>query len=206
MNILIINAHPQPGQTWSDTLATAYAEGAREAGAHVEEIRLGVLDFDPILRAGYGQEQPLEPDLQKSRLAIERADHIVFVFPVWWGTLPALFKGWIDRTFLTGWAFRYDPDQTIPTKLLKGRTAHIISTMDAPSWWYRFKHRRSAHTALRAATLDFVGIKTIAETTVFKTRTLDEAQRTVWAQRMRKKASREAAHPRTKTHKQLQGA
>lgn len=191
MNVLILNAHPQPGPSLSAEIAAAYASGA--ASASTETIALGSLEFDPILRAGYGVEQPLEPDLERVRLAIERAHHIVLIFPVWWGSLPALLKGLIDRLFLPDWAYRYVEGQALPTPLLTGRTARIISTMDSPKWWYRLKHRRSAHTALRAATLDFVGIKTLGESTLYKTRERLGVDRERWLSKIRAEAARDTA-------------
>jgi|SRR3989304_5289898 len=86
-------------------LAEAYIEGAKAAGADIKQLYLGELKFDPILWHGYKEIQELEEDLKMAQEFILWAEHLVFVYPTWWGTIPALLKGFIDRTFLPGFAF-----------------------------------------------------------------------------------------------------
>ena len=85
---------------------------------------------------------------------------------------------------LPGWAFRYG-DSAIPDKLLKGRTARVIATMDSPNWWYRLIHRRAAHRAFVTGTLKFVGISPVQETTIYANRELSESQRRTWLERIK---------------------
>lgn len=102
--------------------------------------------------------------------------------PVWWGSLPALLKGFIDRTFLPGWAFK-NRGHGLPDGLLAGRTARVISTMDSPWWWYALAHFRAAHRSLVQATLHYVGIGRVRETTVYRLRELDASGRAAWLAR-----------------------
>lgn len=173
-NILVLTAHPDAGR-FNDALADAYARGA-STHATVHRIDLRDLRFDPILRGGLHHAQALEPDLMAARAAIEAASHLVIVTPVWWGTLPALLKGFIDRTFLPGWAFK-NTGAALPDGLLAGRTARVIATMDSPWWWYTFMHFRAAHRALIQATLHYVGVRGVRQTTFYAVRTLDDAAR-----------------------------
>lgn len=163
-NVLAILGHPNP-DSLNAALWRTYVEAARAEGAQVTAIALSDLDFDPILRAGYGGTQPLEPDLLKLQAAIEACDHLVLFFPVWWAGPPALLKGAFDRVLLPGWAYRYEG--AVPIKLLKGRTARVVTTMDAPSWYYRWAYRRAAHRAVVQATLHFVGFSPVQETTYY---------------------------------------
>ena len=188
--VVVIQGHPAHG-SFGEGLTEAYARGAEAAGAQVERVALGDLDFDPVLRMGFGGEQELEPDLVAAREAIERADHVVFEFPVWWGTLPALLKGFIDRVFLPGWAFK-NTGKALPEGLLAGRTARVIATMDSPSFWYWFKHGRAAHRTLTHATLNYVGISKVQETTVYEVRKLDERGRKAWLERVRALGEKDA--------------
>ena len=82
--ILVILGHPD-GASFCGALAEAYAKGAREAGAEVDLLRLGDLDFDPVLRKGYREVQLLEPDLLEAQERVTWAQHLVFVYPTWWG-------------------------------------------------------------------------------------------------------------------------
>ena len=109
------------------------------------------------------------------------------------GIIGLLLKGFIDRAFLPGWAFSHEPGKSgLPEGLLAGRSARVLSTMDSPSWWYSLKHRRAAHRALTHATLNYVGISSVRETTVYKLRTLDDAARTRWLERAREVGARDA--------------
>lgn len=155
--ILVILAHPNP-ESFNAALAERYVYSAQKAGAEVNFIKLGDLDFDPILRAGYKSDQELEPDLVEAQQQIDSAQHLVIFTPVWWGTTPAILKGFIDRVFLPGWAYKYT--NKLPVKLLSGRTAQVVSTMDSPGFWYRLVYRNSLQRTLGTATLRFCGFKT----------------------------------------------
>jgi putative NADPH-quinone reductase len=189
-HVLVIEAHPDAGR-FSTALADAYADGAARAGAQVTRLALRDLRFDPILRGGFRGGQALEPDLLTARAAIEAADHLVWVTPVWWGSLPALLKGFIDRAFLPGWAFE-NTGAALPKGLLAGRTARVISSMDSPWWWYWLKHGRAAHRSLIGATLNYVGIGKVSETTVYVLRKLDEGARKAWIARAAADGARDA--------------
>lgn len=156
--ILIVLGHPK-AQSFCGDLARAYAEGAAQGGAQVEVLALGELEFDPVLR---GYDSPDEPDLARARELVLWAQHIVWVFPIWWGNMPALLKGFIDRLFLPRWAFLYEDGATLPKGLLSPRTSTLITTMDSPTWWYRLWHGQAAHRAMARATLSFVGIKVLS--------------------------------------------
>lgn len=154
---LILNANPKP-----DSLCRAMAERYAAKAGEQREVRvlhLGELRFDPNLPQGYDADQPLEPDLQTFQKHLSWAQHLVIVTPVWWGGIPALLKGLFDRTLLPGFAFRYLPGKMIPQKLLPGRTAEILVTLDTPPFWYRWVQGRPIHTQLQRTILGFVGIK-----------------------------------------------
>lgn len=148
-SILIIDAHPD-GKSFCKLLADAYEQGARKAGYNVSRLNIRDLSFDVVLHYGYRQEQALEPDLLKAQVLIQQARHTVFVMPVWWGGLPSLFKGFLDRTFIRGFSHSFDPKKGLPLPLLKGRSASVLYTQGAPflySWlvthdgfWKVMKH------------------------------------------------------------------
>ncbi len=158
--VLVILGHPQRS-SFCAALAEAYAEGARDAGCEVRVVALGDLDFDPIRREGYGEAPPLEPDLQRVQDDIAWADHLVFAYPNWWGTMPALMKGFIDRVILPGFAFRYRPDSRWWDRLLRGKSAQLIVTMDTPPLWYRWVIGRPGHNQMRRSVLGFCGVKPV---------------------------------------------
>lgn len=159
-NILIINGHPN-SESLCHALTQHYAEGAKSSGAHVEILELGNMNFDPNLKFGYQKRTELEPDLIMAQEKIKWANHIVIVFPVWWGLYPAIMKGFLDRTLLPGFAFKYRENSVWWDKLLPNKTGRIIYTVDAPLWYYRWINRRPAIHAMKKMTMEFCGIKPV---------------------------------------------
>ena len=123
--ILIINGHPD-AESFNAALAEAYKKGAIESGAEVKEIVVRELQFNPNLQFGYRKRTELEPDLLEAQAKIKWAEHLVWIYPVWWGSLPAILKGFIDRTFLPGFAFEKIENSVWWDKLLKGKSERII--------------------------------------------------------------------------------
>lgn len=161
--ILIINGHPNKN-AFNNGITIAYKTGAENTGAEVKEIVIGDLQFNPNLQFGYQKRTELEPDLIEAWEKIKWAEHLVWVHPVWWGGLPAVTKGFIDRLFLPGFAFQYKENSVWWDKLLKGKTARIITTLDQPSWYYWLVYGRPSVNQLKKSTLEFCGIKPVKVT------------------------------------------
>lgn len=178
-NIVIINGHPNKN-SFNHALAAAYYKGAQETGASIGVITIADLKFNPNLENGYSKRTDLEPDLLDAWEKIKKADHLVWVHPVWWGGLPALMKGFIDRLFLPGMAFQYRENSVWWDKLLTGKTAHIITTIDQPGWYYRFKYGRPSVNQLRKSILEFCGISPVALTYVGPIRNSKVEEREKW--------------------------
>jgi NAD(P)H dehydrogenase (quinone) len=158
--ILIINGHPNP-DSFNYGIAAAYKQGALTAGAEVKEIVVADLNFNPNLKFGYQKRTDLEPDLLDALEKIKWADHMVWIHPVWWGGLPAMLKGFIDRVFLPGFVFQYRENSVWWDKLLTGKTARIITTLDQPSWYYWLMFGRPSVNQLKKSTLEFCGVKPV---------------------------------------------
>jgi len=178
-HILIIEAHTGP-KSLCAALALRYREGALAAGHEVRRLDLAAMAFDPILRTGYEAPQPLEPGLQEAQAALLWAQHLIFVYPTWWGGMPALLKGFIDRTFQSGFAFKYRSDSPFPDQLLKGRTAELLVTMDSPPWYYRFINGAPGHKQMKRTILAFCGIKPVKVHSLGPVRGSSEAKRQAW--------------------------
>ena len=163
--ILIINGHPD-GESFIFALESAYKKGAENTGAEVIEIVVRNLIFNPNLQFGYRKRTELEPDLMMAQEKITWANHIVWLYPVWWGSMPAILKGFIDRVFLPGFAFEKRENSVWWNKLLKGKSARIISTLDQPNWYYWLIYSRPSYYAMKKTTLEFCGIRPVATTTI----------------------------------------
>ncbi|WP_367867189.1 NAD(P)H-dependent oxidoreductase [Pedobacter sp. WC2423] len=178
-NILIINGHPNK-ESFNYALATAYQQGALKSKAQVDVIHIGEVDFNPNLQYGYTKRIELEPDLLVSLEKIKKADHLVWIHPVWWGGLPAIMKGFIDRLFLPGIAYQYRENSVWWDKLLTEKTARIITTLDQPAWYYRIFYGNPSVNQLKKSTLEFCGIKPVKVTYIGIIKTSTEKQRAQW--------------------------
>jgi NAD(P)H dehydrogenase (quinone) len=162
-HIVIINGHPDK-ESYNFALHRAYMDNALKKGHRVDEVILTDLQFNPILQYGYRQRTELEPDLLEAWDKIRAAEHIVWIYPVWWGMMPALLKGFIDRLFLPGFTFQYRENSQLWDKLLIGKTSELICTLDYPVWYYKWVLGESGVKAMRKMILDFCGIKNIRTT------------------------------------------
>ncbi len=188
MRCLLILAHPRR-DSLCGALFDAYAAGARHAGVECRELVLSELQFDPDVHAVSPELQPLEPDLVRAQNDIAWAEHLVFVYPTWWGTFPALLKGFLDRAMVPGFAFRHLTHDRWD-KLLAGRTADLITTMDTPPLIYRLVYRAPGRQALARATLGYCGLRTVRADTFGPVIASDAAQRSRWLQRAQASGAR----------------
>lgn len=196
MRVLIILGHPRR-DSLCGAMADAYREGAERAGIEPRLLALSDLQFDPDVRVDSPEYQPLEPDLQRAQEWLAWAEHLVFVYPTWWGTMPARMKGFLDRMVMPGEAFRfYGPGATQWKGLWTGKSAQLITTMDTPPPVYRWLFRAPGTHAMRNATLGFCGVKPVRTLAVGPVRTSDDALRRKWIERARRAgfALRDGAH------------
>ncbi len=177
-DVLIIDGHPDASSLCA-ALAQSHAEGLRAGGADVQLLALRDLRFDPVLHKGFNARQPLEPDLQRAQALIAGARRLVLVAPVWWGSMPALLKGFFDRVLERGWAFRYLPNGR-PEGLLRGRSARVIMTTDSPGFYLRFIQGDPTARSLVRSTLKFCGIRPVDMTRVGPVHNASAEQRQRW--------------------------
>lgn len=160
--ILVINGHPNR-QSFNYALAEAYIKGAGRSNAVISQLNIADLKFNPNLQYGYAQRMELEPDLIDALAKIKTADHIVWIYPMWWYGYPSIMKGFIDRTFLPGITFKPRAGK-LPEQLLKGKTARIIITSDTPRWYNFLFMKSPAINQLKRGTLEFCGIRPVKVT------------------------------------------
>ena len=179
LRVLIIVGHPRKG-SFCGALANAYRAGAVRAGAEVRVLWLADLRFDPDVRSFDPAVQRVEDDVRRGRQLITWADHLAFVYPTWWGTMPALLKGFLDRVLAPGFAFEDRPGGQGWRKLLRGKSADLVTTMDTPGWAYRWIYRAPGHNAMRRAILGFCGIATARVLSFGPIKDCQPAQRQAW--------------------------
>jgi putative NADPH-quinone reductase len=150
--IVIVQGHPDPmGGHFGHALADAYFKGASEIGHEVQLISVAQLDF-PLLRSRADQQGQPPQAIVQAQADITHADHVVMIFPLWNGGAPACLKGFLEQTIRPAFIF---PDSKpgeplgfssyfTQRKALKGKTAHIVVTMQMPAFVYRWYFRPHA--------------------------------------------------------------
>ncbi|GAC1043181.1 NAD(P)H-dependent oxidoreductase [Rhizobium sp. No.120] len=185
-HILIIEAHPDGhDKHLCGAFADAYATGAIEAGFTLRRLDISQLDF-PLLRSREAFESGAIPEsLTPAVEAIQWAEHMVFVFPLWLGTMPALLKAFLEQVFRPGVAFQYQ-EGGAAKRLLSGCTAHIIVTMGMPSLIYRFWFGAHGTSVLRRSILNFAGIRPVRQTFFGMIEQVGEERRRRWLAQVKK--------------------
>lgn len=177
--VLIINGHPNEN-SFCSALAQSYAKGAKGAGNQVSVLNVRELKFNPDLSNGFNAEQLLEPDLKKAQEQLTWAEHVVVVHPVWWGSVPALLKGFFDRVLLPGFAFKYKKNSPMWDKLLSGKTGHVIYTSDTPIFIYNWFFGAPSVNMVKKRVLQFCGISSVKVTGIGPIRNSTEPFRSEW--------------------------
>ncbi|OYT13210.1 MAG: NADPH:quinone reductase [Bacteroidetes bacterium 4572_114] len=177
--ILIINGHSNK-DSLNHAISEAYKKGAKSNNAELKVLNIIDLEFKPFM-SGFSKDIEPEPDILKAQEAISWADHLVWVYPTWWATIPALMKAFIEQTFLPGFAFKYKKSKKFVKwdKYLTGKSARIISTMDSPPWFYKLFIKDPGYKTMKDI-LNFCGIKPVKRTYFGSVKTSSVEQRKQW--------------------------
>lgn len=129
MTALVVVSHSYP-DSLTHHVARSVSDAIRTAGGTVETADLAAENFDPRFTGGdldlFRGKGNTPADVRAEQDRIDRADHLVLVFPMYWWSMPALLKGWIDRVFVSGWAYDLTADYGIVKKLDR-LTVHLVS-------------------------------------------------------------------------------
>ena len=194
--LLVVIGHSFP-DSFNHALAKRYVDAARDAGS---EVRVIDLARDPVpaflvsheaSRMPREGDAPLEPSTRAYIESVEWAEHIVVFYPQWWGTYPAAFKAFVDGVFLSGFAHRYVGESGWE-KLLRGRTARIVTTMDGPGWWNWGFYRRASDVSIARATFWYCGVHVVGITRLAKVRNSTKVRRERWLTKMARLGAKDA--------------
>jgi len=172
MKVLVIYAHPNP-ESFTHAVLEQLQRGLTEARHDIQTIDLYQEAFDPVLVIdSTRRRRDLIHDAytERYRRLLVEADQLIFVYPIWWHSMPAMMRGFIERTFVSGLAYTYkgrSPNKLLPTGLLSGRSVWCIYTLDAPklvAWldpgWLSIKYSIFWYCGLRKIRRDYMpGLK-----------------------------------------------
>ncbi len=184
--IAIIQGHPDSTvRHFCHALADEYAKGAEDGGHDVMRIEVATLDF-PLLRMKQDFEKGQPPEAIKlAQDIVTWADHVVIIYPLWLGSMPALLKGFLEQLLRPGFAFEYQKSGGMAKKLLKGKSARIVVTMGMPAFVYRWIFFAHSLKNLKRNMLSFCGIGPMRSTIIGSIEGLTEHQRADWLDEMR---------------------
>ncbi|QOY92764.1 NAD(P)H-dependent oxidoreductase [Massilia sp. UMI-21] len=184
-HILIIQGHPDRSREHlCHALADAYADGARAAGHSVETVEPAQLAFPLLTDPAQWQDCPAPDALLPAQDAIARAEHIVLVYPLWLGDMPAQLKGFLEQVLRPGFAIAREARNPMKSGLLAGRSARVIVTMGMPAPFYRWFYGAHGLQLLRRNILKFVGLKPVAATVVGMTGSMPPERLARWSARL----------------------
>ena len=162
--ITVIEGHPDPSDArLNHALADRYAQAAAAAGHEVRRIAIAHMDF-PLIRTFDDFYNTSAPEtILQAQAAIAGAQHLVLLYPLWLGDMPALLKGFLEQTFRVGFAVGAG-DGRAPKKLLTGRSARVIVTMGMPALAYRWYFGAYSLKSLKRNILSLCGISPVRVT------------------------------------------
>lgn len=159
--IVIIDGHPDPGRSrFVQGLVDAYAKGAADADHETRRIDVATVEL-PYLRSRPEWEGEPSPLIRQMQETIAWAEHIVILYPLWLGDMPAMLKGFFEQVMRPGFAVA-EGAKSGRHGLLRGRSAQIIVTMGMPAFFYRFFYGAHSVKALERNILRLVGIAPIS--------------------------------------------
>jgi putative NADPH-quinone reductase len=184
--VVIIQGHPDAqSRHFGHALADEYAKGCEDGGHEVRRIEVAKLDF-PLLRTKEEFEKGTPPpSIVDAQDAIRWADHLVIIYPLWLGSMPALLKAVLEQVLRPGFAFEYQKSGGMAKKLLTGKSARIVITMGMPAFVYRWIFGAHDLKSLKRNTLGFCGIGPIKTTLIGNIEGMSEKQRMGWLDELR---------------------
>ena len=186
MNVTVIQGHPdRAGGHLCHALADAYAEGAEAAGHAVRRVEVAALDFDLIRSREAWAKGEAPADIRAAQEAIAWAGHVVIVYPLWLGTMPALVKAFLEQAMRPGFAVAAEGGATGWRKMLSGRSARVVVTMGMPALVYRWWFGAHSLKSLERNILKFVGITPVRESLFGMVEQAGDKRRARWLEGMR---------------------
>jgi len=164
--VCVLQGHPHgEGKHLCHAIADAYADGAKSAGAKIKRIDLGAMDI-PMLRdpADFGKP-PIE-SVVAAQQAIKASQHLVVVYPLWLGTMPAVVKAFFEQLCRNKFAIEADAKGGWPRQMLKGKSARVIVTMGMPAAAFKLMFGAHGVRGFESSILGMGGIKPIRETLI----------------------------------------
>ncbi len=183
--VLIIDGHPDSrADRYVHALSKSYCDGAKSGGHEVRTLLVSEVEFS-LLRTNedFRAGEPA-PAIRQCQELLRWADHVVILFPLWLGSMPALLKGFLEQVLRPGFAFEDSARHGFPNRLLRGRSARIIVTMGMPALFYRWHFRAHSLKSLQRNILRFCGFRPVDSCVIGRVEGMPPRQRVKWLARV----------------------
>lgn len=174
--VLIINGHPD-SESFCQKIAETYKLASELKGNEVQLLNVHEMEFSLNLAYGFRKRIETEQAILNAQQLISWSNHIVIIHPVWWGSVPALLKGFFDRVLTPGFAFKYRENSPLWDKLLKGKTGQLIYTSDTPTFIYKYFYGAPSVNTVKRRVMQFCGISPVKVTGFGSIRSTNALQR-----------------------------
>lgn len=193
MNILIVYAHPWE-KSYNHAILQSVINGLKFNNHNIEIIDLYKDKFNPVFKkdemAIYRKGEFIDKIIGKYQKKIKSHDYLFFIFPIWWGTMPAILKGFFDKVFLPQWAYKVDSKAIIHGMLNNIKGCTIITTMNGPNIFYSLVLKNPIKQVLIKDTLKLSGINKNKLLQLGNIRNASEAKRKKWLSNIENYAKR----------------
>lgn len=192
MRVAIVFNHPYEGSFCSAILKSVI-HGLQNTHHEVDVIHLDNDGFDPVMSASdlkaFKDGKPVDPAVIDYMQRIDKADHLVLIFPVWWELMPAMTKGFIDKVIFPGAAYDYKPNgfMTKRWKRLSGVT--VITTMNTARIVYRMVFGNAIKKAIMTGTFWKLGYRNRKWINLSMVKMVSDKKRRKWLDRIENKFS-----------------
>jgi NAD(P)H dehydrogenase (quinone) len=162
MKTVIVFNHPYNG-SYCNAILRSVTMGLQKANHEVDLIHLDKDGFNPVMTErdlkGFVDRKPVDPKVIDYKERIDTADHLIFIFPIWWELMPAMTKGFIDKVIFPGVAYDYKPNGFMVKRWKKMKSVTLITTMNSPRLAYWLIFGNAIKRALFAGTFWKMGYK-----------------------------------------------
>ena len=191
MKVAIIFNHPYNG-SYCHSILDSVKRGLNKAGHEIDVIHLDHDQFNPVITAkdllAFKNKKCIDPQALKYIQRIKAADHLVFIFPIWWELMPALMKGFIDKVIFPGETYDYtNSGYGMVTLLDNLKSATVITTMNTPAIMYKLIYGNAIKKSLIRGTLKKSGIKNVKWLSLNMVKASSSEKREKWLNKIEKR-------------------
>lgn len=191
MRVLIVYNHPYSG-SFCNAILDAVTNGLQKAHHEVDLIHLNRDNFNPVMTEAdlkaFIAHKPIDPQVIQYNERLKAADHLIFIFPIWWDIMPAQTKGFIDRVLFPGVVYNHHPRGFGLIPLLKNlKSITLITTMNKPRWLYSLFIGNLIQKVMLKSVFKTMGYKNLSWISFTAVKAVGHRKRVMWLQKLENK-------------------